>query len=78
MVHFIYHTLQCLCLDLMSIQACPTARSIRNATSLLFVPYCLSEPIEQSVWRHAMVWTVRASNPVGARFSAPVMVPFLQ
>ena len=28
--------------------------------------------VAQSVWRHATDWTVRGSNPCGARFSAPV------
>ena len=50
---------------LMSVQAFPTARSIRKATSLLYLSSCLSEPIEQSVWRIATVWTVRGSNPIG-------------
>jgi len=57
---------------LVSIQACATARSIRNATSLFYLSSCLSEPIERLVWRLVTGWTVRGRIPLGARFSAPL------
>ena len=57
---------------IMSIQACATARSIHNASSLFYLSSCLSEPIGQSVWRLATGWTVRGRIPLEARFSAPL------
>jgi len=67
---YLSHTSVFMC-GLTSIESCTIARSICNGTSLLYLSSCLSEPIEQLVWRLAKDWTVRGSNPVwGARFSA--------